>query len=79
MLVFVEVRARSAKALVSGYYSIRLNKKRVLRRTCLAYIEKLKQVPKTIRFDVISISLNEGQIVDLQYFQNVPLFQKGDG
>ena len=38
VLVFVEVRARAANALVTGYHSIDTHKKRVLQRGSKAYI-----------------------------------------
>lgn len=77
-LVFVEVRARDAGALVSGYHSIDRHKKQVTRRTCLAYLRRLPTPPGTIRFDVISLCTRDGQIADLHHYRNVPLFRKTD-
>src|SRR5690606_32348016 len=55
ILVFVEVRARSANALVQGYHSIRKHKRDVLRQTCRAYLNQLGEKPAHYRFDVLQV------------------------
>ena len=76
VLVFVEVRARSATALVSGYASIDAHKKKVLQRVCKAYLKQLQNRPKHFRFDVIDVALSEGLPGDVRHYSNVPLFHK---
>lgn len=56
VLVFVEVKARAAGALVPGYHAIDERKKRVLRRTIKAYLAGLHEKPRTFRFDVLEIA-----------------------
>ena len=76
VLVFVEVSARAASALVGGYHSIDTHKKRVLQRGLKAYIYQLQNSLKHVRFDVIDFPLsNEGE-GDTRYYGNVPLFSK---
>ena len=76
MLVFIEVRARSEDALVSGYHSIDRRKKKILRRVCSRYLQRLKEPPKHFRFDIIDVSIcKEGNGVVRQY-SNVLLFNK---
>ena len=50
---------RVADALVGGYYSIYTHKKRVLQRGSKAYINKLQNSSKHVRFDVIDVSLSD--------------------
>ena len=76
VLVFVEVRARAASALVGGYHSIDTHKKRVLQRGSKAYINQLQNPPKHVRFDVIDVSLSDEGEGDVRHYGNVPLFSK---
>jgi putative endonuclease len=78
ILVFVEVRARAAHALVGGFYSIRAHKKKVLHRACRAYINQLQNPPKHFRFDVIDISISAQGEGAVRHYSNVPLFTKHD-
>ena len=76
VLVFVEVCARAASALVGGYHSIDTHKKRVLQRGSKAYINQLQNPPKHVRFDVIDVSLSDEGEGDVRHYGNVPLFSK---
>lgn len=77
-VIFVEVRARSANALVSGVHSINKRKKEALRRCALAYLRQCRPVPKYFRFDIAEIELNNGKPDLLRHFENVPVFRKND-
>lgn len=57
VLVFVEVKARAAGALVPGYHAVDERKKRALRRAIQAYLGRLAEKPRTFRFDVVEVSL----------------------
>ena len=76
VLVFVEVRARSADALVGGYHSIDTHKKRCLQRGSKAYINQWQKPPQLGRFDVIDVSLSDEGEGDVRHYGNVPLFSK---
>lgn len=84
VLVFVEVKARAAGALVPGYHAIDKRKKRVLRRAIEAYLARLRSKPLTFRFDVVEISFpattemktHHGAEPEILHFENVPLFSK---
>lgn len=76
VLIFVEVRARAADALVSGFHSVDRRKKKVLQRACKAYINQLQKRPKHVRFDVIDISLAPSGEGTVHHYGNVPLFSK---
>lgn len=76
VLVFIEVRARSKDALVSGYASVNTHKKKVLQRACKSYLKQLQNPPKHFRFDIIDVSLSEGELGEVRHYPNVPLFHK---
>ncbi len=89
VLVFVEVKARSARALVPGVHTVDARKKRVLRRTAAAYLAGLREKPRTFRLDVVEVILPGkdqkkggagGAAVSadeaILHFENVALFPK---
>ena len=79
VLVFVEVKARAAAALVSGYHAIDQRKKRVLRRASESYLRQLRAKPHTFRFDVVEVSFappGTPAADEILHFENVPLFTK---
>lgn len=79
ILVFVEVRARSRDALVSGVFSVNLKKRKVLERTYKTYLRSMKPAPRHFRFDIIEVELppfgKQGAGV-LFHYPNVLLFRK---
>ncbi len=76
VLVFVEVKARAAGALVPGYFAVDERKKRVMRRAIQAYLRPLSPKPHTFRFDVVEIELGPGPKPAVLHFANIPLFSK---
>lgn len=81
VLVFVEVKARAAGALVSGFHAVDRRKKRVLRRAITAYLAKLREKPHTFRFDIVEVTLTGGAAgtganPEIRHYENVPLFSK---
>ena len=80
VLVFVEVKARAAGALVPGYHAIDERKRRVLRRAAESYLAGLRPKPATIRFDVVEVTFPAGDPPgakpEVLHFENVPLFAK---
>ena len=77
VLVFVEVKARAADALVPGYHAVNERKKRALRRAVHAYLGALTHPPRSFRFDVVEVSLRDRLPPQCLHFENVPLFPKG--
>ncbi len=77
VLVFVEVKARAAGALVSGYHAVDERKKRALRRAVQAYLAGLVPAPRTFRFDVVEVTLSGRLPAQVMHYQNAPLFPKG--
>lgn len=60
VLVFVEVKARSASAMVPGYFAVDRRKKRVLLSAAKAYLARLRPKPAAFRCDVVEIELPIG-------------------
>jgi putative endonuclease len=77
VLVFVEVKARAAGALVSGYHAVDERKKRVLRRAVQAYLGQLNPPPRTFRFDIVEVTLSGRLPPQVMHYENAPLFPKG--
>lgn len=76
VLVFVEVKARAADALVPGYYAVDARKKRVMRRAIDVYLRQLAQPPRTFRFDVVEVAHRPDGPAEVLHFENIPLFPK---
>lgn len=76
VLVFIEVRSRAKDALVSGYASVNRHKKKILLRGCKSYLKQLQNPPKHFRFDIIDVTLAEGELGEVRHYANVPLFHK---
>ncbi len=77
VLVFVEVKTRSADARVSGFFAVDRRKKRALRRAIHAYLMQLRVRPQTFRFDIAEVTTGGNTPPQVLHFQNVPLFPKG--
>lgn len=58
-LVFVEVRTTSGKRFGYGFQSIDIRKQQKVRRLALQYLQQKRLFGASIRFDVVSVLLNE--------------------
>ena len=84
VLVFVEVKARAAGALVSGYHAVNSSKKKIMRRACAAYLRALADKPRTFRFDIVEVTLLANALQSdrkpsepsVRHYENVALFPK---
>lgn len=74
VLVFVEVKARAADALVSGYHAVDARKREVLRRAITAYLAGLRTKPVTVRFDIVEVALPAEGEAEVRHFASIPLF-----
>ena len=75
-VVFVEVKTRSASALVPGYYTVDTRKKKVLRRAATVYLRQLHPPPPVFRLDVVEVTTRGNAKPEVRHFENVPLFTK---
>jgi putative endonuclease len=77
VLVFCEVRTRAARALVPGYHSVTVRKKRALARAARAYLHGLAEPPAHFRFDIVEVRVSDvGTAPEVLLHGNVPLFSK---
>jgi putative endonuclease len=79
VLVFVEVKARAASALVPGYHAVDARKKRALLHAIRSYLHLMPKRPLVVRFDDVEISLpapGTRAKPEVLHFENVPLFGK---
>ncbi|MBC8040718.1 MAG: YraN family protein [Opitutaceae bacterium] len=76
ILVFVEVKTRDAGALVSGYHAVDTRKKKVVRRTAVAYMRRLRTRPHTYRFDIVEVDMSADGTGEVLHFENIDLFPK---
>lgn len=80
-LVFVEVKTRSADALVPGYFAaVQKRKKAAIRRCAKAYMRALPRAPKSFRYDVVEVRFGTGadgsagkSDPDIFHYENVRL------
>ena len=76
VLVFVEVKTRTATALVPGYHAVDRRKKDVLRRAATAYLRGLRPPSAFFRLDVVEVTTRGDDEPEVRHFKNVPLFTK---
>lgn len=74
IIVFIEVKTRSAGAVVPGFYAVRGAKRNALRRAARRYLRSLAEPPRTFRFDVVEVEWTASGIPQFRHFPNVPLF-----
>lgn len=77
ILVFVEVKTRTANALVPGYFAVDKQKKKALRRVFGQYLKQLGRKPASFRFDMVEVSVAADGQQEILHFENIPLFPKG--
>ncbi len=77
-LVFVEVKTRTAGALVPGYQAVGRRKRRALRNAIRAYLSRLRPRPHTYRLDVAEVTVDDdGTPPEIRHYPNVRLFREG--
>ena len=79
VLVFVEVKTRTARALVPGYFAaVTQRKKAAVRRACDDYLKAIPKDsrPRTFRYDVVEVATESDAAPTIRHFENVPLFPK---
>jgi putative endonuclease len=69
-LVFVEVKTRSSEDWVRPAAAVDARKRRLLSQTALDYLRRLRHPPVKVRFDVVEVLLEAGQVVELRHLPN---------
>lgn len=70
-VVFVEVRARNAAAMVPGYFTLGPDKRKALRRAINAYL--CTRAECSWRFDVVEVSYKSKEDYKLWHYEGVSL------
>jgi putative endonuclease len=74
VLVFVEVRARSASAKVPGFATLTQKKRRNLRRGAYAYLRSCHPRPQTYRYDAVELRMVGDFASRIHHFKNIDIF-----
>ena len=77
VLVFVEVKGRSAAARVPGLYAVGPAKRAILRRAVRAYLAGLPGPSRAFRFDVVEVEVEATVAAKhwkVRHFPGAPLF-----
>jgi putative endonuclease len=66
-LVFVEVKTRSAGSWTRPAAAVNARKRRLLTLTALDYLRRLDNPQVTLRFDIVEVVLQEGQVSEVRH------------
>lgn len=69
-LVFVEVKTRSDESWTRPAAAVNAHKKRLLSQTALDYLKLLKQPQVKIRFDIVEVLLQDGEVSEVRHLPN---------
>ncbi len=69
-LVFVEVKSRSSEEWTRPSAAVDAKKRRTLSRTALDYLRLLKDPRVKIRFDIVEVLLEAGQVREVRHLPN---------
>jgi putative endonuclease len=69
-LVFVEVKTRSSEDWVRPAAAVDARKRRLLSQTGLDYLRLLKNPPVKIRFDIVEVLLQNGNVREVRHLPN---------
>lgn len=69
-LVFVEVKTRSSEVWTRPAAAVNARKRRLLTQTALDYIRLLKNPELKIRFDIVEVLLDDGEVREIRHLPN---------
>jgi len=69
-LVFVEVKTRSSEQWTRPAAAVDARKRRLLSQTAFDYLKRLPDPQAKIRFDIVEVLLNEGNISEVRHLPN---------
>ncbi len=69
-LVFVEVKTRTSGGWVRPAGAVNARKRRLLSMTALDYLKRLPDRRVSIRFDIVEVLLNDGQVTEVRHLPN---------
>ncbi len=77
VLVFVEVKTRSAGAWVGGLASVNARKRRAIGVAARKFLRGMRPPPQSIQFDVVELWLCKEGGFHVNHQTNIPLFPQG--
>ena len=69
-LVFIEVKTRSSEDWTRPAAAVNARKRRLLSKTALDYLRRLKQPAVKIRFDIVEVLLDGGAVRQVRHLPN---------
>ncbi len=69
-LVFVEVKTRSSEEWTRPAAAVDADKRRLLSQTALDYLKLLRNPQVKIRFDIVEVLLQDGQVREVRHLPN---------
>jgi putative endonuclease len=69
-LAFVEVKTRSSEDWSRPASAVNAERRRRLTRAALDYMRRLKNPPVKIRFDIVEVLLNDGEVRKIRHLPN---------
>ena len=75
-LVFVEVKTRSSEDWTRPAAAVNARKRRLLSQTALDYLRLLKNPQVKIRFDIVEVLLQDGQVREVRQLPNTFAMEK---
>jgi putative endonuclease len=69
-LVFVEVKTRSSEEWVRPAAAVNKERRQRLSRAALDYLRLLRNPPVKLRFDIVEVLLNDGEVREVRHLPN---------
>jgi putative endonuclease len=69
-LVFVEVKTRSSEDWVRPAAAVNKERRQRLSRAALDYLRLLRNPPVKLRFDIVEVLLNDGEVREVRHLPN---------
>jgi putative endonuclease len=69
-LCFVEVKTRSRFDVATAESAVDADKRRMIRRMARLYMSSLREQPKHVRFDIVSVYFNDVATAELRLIPN---------
>jgi putative endonuclease len=68
--VFIEVKTRSSEGWVRPAASVNARKRKLLSQTALDYLKLIKNPKIKIRFDIVEVLLDDGEVREIRHLPN---------
>lgn len=69
-LVFVEVKTRSSEDWTRPAAAVNARKRRLLTKTALDYLRRIRNPPIKTRFDIVEVLLHDGAVSQVRHLPN---------